>query len=92
MTTTTPPIPTYMFRAECLEDVLKLLKRLHPACPVQAFEFKRIPGFPDLTCRITCDISLGDLRLFMERVRDGHVMEQTVEVPEKFTGKRNFEL
>jgi hypothetical protein len=92
MKTPTTPSPTYMFRAECLDDILKLLKRLHPVAPVQSFQFSRIPGLPDLTCEITCDISLDGLRSIMQRVRDGHVMEQTAEIPENYSGERNYEL
>ena len=84
------------FRAECLQDVLLLLKRLHISAinglEIQNTQIQKMEGIPDVECEIDCGIALETMRLFMERQRDSHVMRQTAQYSENYTGKRDYNL
>jgi len=85
------------FRAECLKDVMKLLKRLLDLSEINGLkihhlQLHKMEGIPDVECEIDCGIALDTLRLVMERVRDSHVMRQTAEYAENYTSKRNYSL
>jgi hypothetical protein len=85
------------FRAECLQDVLKLLKRLLDISAINGLEIQntqiqKMEGIPDVECEIDCGIALETMRLLMERQRDSHVMRQTAQYSENYTGKRDYNL
>jgi len=85
------------FRAECLQDVLKLLKRLTDLSAINGLKIKylqlqKMDRIPDVECEIDCGISLETMRLIMERIRDSHVMRQTAQYSENYTSERDYSL
>lgn len=76
----------YKFRAECQTDVDAFLKKAK--AKVKICSSKRDRMFPDVVVTIKSDLSKSKVRAIMDRVTDGHVMAQTVERIEDYTGER----
>ena len=82
----------YRFRAECLHDVDELLERLPKNEMLQFASFYQVPFFTP-TCEIAVrTLSLEAMRDCCRKVADGHVMVQTVQPKELYTGERDFTL
>ncbi len=75
----------YKFRAECVQDVDNLKERLPGRYDVQFME-----GFPDVEVRLSTNLNLNEVLKVMETVPDGHVMLETVEHEEEYTGVRKY--
>ena len=94
-----PSIKTkyYRLRAECVPDVPRLIEALGPkfiACSF-ARRLMETPGLsphmlPDCECLLLVDgLTLDELRKVIRRIEDGHVMLETVQSPEHYTGDRD---
>ena len=82
----------YRWRSECAHDNDEVLKRL-PECERLRFQSLRQDPFPDTICELTADsITLEELRDLMREIEDGHVMVQTVQPKDHYTGERDFTL
>ena len=82
----------FRWRSECQADTDRLLE-LIPKDEIVRFEAVQVGPFPDVVNEITLrKLSLKALRNLMRKVPDGHVMVQTVQPKEKYTGVRNYDL
>lgn len=84
--------PSYKFRAECISDVIRLMKRIINHDPIEFISIEKMECGTDVVCTLSCGLSLEGIRLAMERVRDSHVMIETLETAENYTGNRIFNL
>jgi hypothetical protein len=80
---------TYKLRAECLSDWHKVAAAA--AYYIVGYEVKFIP-FPDIEVVVTLRQRYGieDLKVAISKVPDSHVMLETVEPLESYTGERKF--
>ena len=79
----------FKFRAECESDVNKLRKIIGNRCLKIVMIIR---SFPDTEVDLYSTLNLDELRDKMANISDGHVMLQTVEFAENYTGERNYEL
>ncbi|RDB07928.1 protein kinase domain-containing protein [Runella aurantiaca] len=82
-------IKEYCFRAECEIDVDELRKLMGRKCLKIK---KNIDVFPDVFVVLYTTLQLDELRDEIRKVEDGHVMLQTVELKDNYTGERNYDL
>ncbi len=81
----------YRFRAECEADVKALLALV--AGRLVRFESIKVEPFPDTFNEVeVIEHSLDDMRGLCSRVVDGHVMLQTIQPKELYTGERDYEI
>lgn len=84
-------MPKYKFRAETASDVYRLGEIL--GFRVEAMSLRRPKAdFADVEVELETWLTLEQLRDTMRRVKDGHVMLQTVQLPESYTGERDYTL
>jgi hypothetical protein len=83
-------VKQYKMRAECMQDAMRLVEAITQR--VHSFSVARISVWAD--CEVTIDavISLKMLRAACNRIPDGHVMAQTVQLAEDYTGERDYSL
>lgn len=79
----------YRFRAETYQDVFNLVNVLRPQRKLVNCAVQFHPLFPDVEVLLTVQCTLDELRNSMRQVEDGHVMLQTVNYPEAYTGERS---
>lgn len=83
----------YRLRAECRADVQRLRVALAQAgkwggdFTVTPHTFNGAP-LPDVDVAFSSDLSLDALRNIMATIDDGHVMHETVQPAERYTGVR----
>ena len=100
--TTIADTTKYKFRAECEQDVIEFFSILNP-CGVEVFEWevKEIRIFPDAQSpeghlvpdkwvTFKTASSLDRLRSVVRRVPDGHVMLESLNYENEYTGQRYF--
>lgn len=82
---------SFTFRAECNGDI-EALSHLIPEQRVVERKVETFDdGTPDRLCRLTLrGISLPALKRWMNMVRDGHVMVETVAPSDEYTGERTY--
>ena len=82
----------YKFRAEVMMDIEELL-RLLPVGELITINVKVLSdGLPDREAIIELKtLSLSQIRGLMSKVKDGHVMLETVALKQNYTGKRTSE-
>lgn len=88
-------MPVFRFRAECPADIEKLQQALIKGdvqATVVVWQDKEHPEWPDREAEIRTDLSIYELRTYMQKVSDGHVMIQTVALKEAYTGERNYDI
>jgi len=80
----------YCFRAECEYDFFELRKIINDKIKkiIMTIEYP----YPDVEVEIDVDMSLEELRRKMGKIKDGHVMYQTVSIKDEYTGKRDYSL
>lgn len=93
------PFYKYTLRAECYYDLLILLRRLinisikeDLAFQVRSFSVKADDVLPDCTLELETSYTLHRLRKIIAGILDGHVMLETIELTENYTGERNFDI
>ena len=77
----------YKFRAECLNDVLELVKIKTFSTTLWTLNNDNPIGL-DVEVTFWSDSSLTKIINEMKNVIDGHVMYQTIQPIEKYTGQR----
>jgi hypothetical protein len=83
---------TFQFRAECETDVNALVSLIPPKSIVRFTSLREAP-FPDEICEIEVrGFNLAAMREFCRSVEDGHVMLQTIQPKDKYTGERDYDL
>lgn len=73
---------TYKLRAECLHDVLQTMDFVDRFC------ITRDNGYPDVEFDFDSKLSLNEIKARLRGIEDGHVMLETVQLFEKYTGER----
>lgn len=82
----------FRFRADCGTDVLRLVKRCERFC-IMDFAMKRAGNYPDFNARIRLlRGGLAEIRQACRQVPDGHVMLQTLQPEDSYTGERDTTL
>lgn len=80
-------LPAYMFRAECLKDVLRLRREAAGAFSAMTVQFDdRLPD-------VTVTIQTETICLFEAGIRacqNGHVMLETLNTAQQYTGARTY--
>jgi len=83
---------TFKFRAECFTNLISLFKVMvvmHPECTIQKVSIKKIDNLPDVEVEMdVLECNFGKLRACMERAPDGHVMSETLDYADRYTGRR----
>ena len=84
----------YKFRAECIADVKKLQRILAAKrIPVEMQIEEITPGLPDVEVYVKpSGLNIGRLRCCMRLAPDGHVMRQTLNHADCYTGDRDFDV
>lgn len=80
-------MPVYKLRAETIFDCTNVFKQLN----LKKVEFKYMltgNNLPDVELEITANLSLLELMSILDNVADGHVMYETVQPIESYTGER----
>lgn len=82
----------YRFRAECRRDaelfIFSIICFIEPSWTISPLTY-----YPDVDVKfsIRAEISPRDLLWIASSIVDGHVLVQTLEKEDRFTGKRNYE-
>ena len=78
-------IQIYKFRAECIVDVHRFLYSLAP----NWVEYHvTATTFPDVTVALKTAATLDELCSVIKTVPDGHVMLETIQPLDRYTGER----
>lgn len=82
----------YKFRAECLTDVR--LFEMQNKSNIKNVEIYSVGGFnfPDVEVSFESELSLNQLIDQIKKLEDSHVMYQTIQPSNRYTGNRNYEL
>lgn len=80
----------FRFRAELPCDVDAFEKAIPAAERNYSFTVEKHPIFPDCYVDIHCDMSLERVIEIMAKVVDSHVMRQTINYAESYTGERMY--
>jgi hypothetical protein len=80
---------SYKLRAECAADAM-VLSAITPS--LKGFTVEPVEGFPDVVVEFRSAETLEAIQAACNRVVDGHVMAQTVQLTENYTGERNYSL
>jgi len=84
------PICIYRFRAECMVGVISLLRMVRCHAILATFELGELP---DVSAEIIVrGLTLEDMRGLCRTVEDGHVMLETMQPFESYTGERDYDL
>jgi hypothetical protein len=78
----------YSFRAECQHDVDTWVALIKTDCI--DLQSQQDPIFPDVDCTFKSSLSLLQLRNSMMLVPDGHVMYETLNTTDQYTGERDY--
>jgi hypothetical protein len=83
---------TFRFRAECEADTQALIA-IVPEKSLVRFVSIREASYPDEFCEIEIHgFNLEAMREFCRSVTDGHVMLQTIQPKDAYTGERDYDL
>jgi len=95
-------VSNYKLRGECYVDVAQFLEKLIDKCnsEIRHHRFETINifqdpdkcGFPDCDLEFSTTLSLEQIRDLLKLIPDSHVMLQTVELAENYTGERNYDI
>jgi len=80
----------YKFRAECFLDVVNLLTELLKIDGIVIGNVQISPDttLPDCEVSLQCSLSLDELKAITHNVDDGHVMRETMQTADCYTGER----
>jgi hypothetical protein len=81
----------YKLRAECSHDIAQFIANSHGDFIM--FEMGRpIKGLPDVDFVFESKLKKKDIIKRLKEIEGSHVMYQTVEKINKYTGERNYDL
>lgn len=73
------------FRAECYNDVEKLLNLLLQKDDLKSFNIFHWKGYPDVTVLIETKVyDRKQVIEIMKQLEDSHIMQRTIQTPEKY--------
>ncbi|MDB4945884.1 MAG: hypothetical protein JWP97_5418 [Labilithrix sp.] len=81
---------TYKLRAECLEDVLKLIERIAAVDAGEHIEFHvaRMHGLFDVELEISTGLEVGRILTLIEELPDAHLMQDTIKPLAQYSAGR----
>lgn len=84
---------TYKMRAECSLDIIKFISKMDDGLKdfsMERWEDENGIPFPDVDFTFTCweDPGLDNIKKIIYEIEDGHVMVETVQPLELYTGER----
>lgn len=82
----------YTFRAETLYDVGLFINKYCPKMNKITITPYIDMTFPDMKVELETKMPLEELRQLLKKVDDGHVMYQSLNYSDGFTGERNYNL
>ena len=85
---------TFKFRAECLLDVLEALRALPgeiKSYRIDSAGKEELSWIPDVEVTLTStNMTVEDIRRGLAQIPDGHVMFETCQPVDLYTGERDF--
>lgn len=82
----------FKFRAECRADVSAAVAVLVESRALRCFNTEPVAAFPDVVVSLVVssfkDFDIEDIRDLLRKVEDGHVMVETLDYADKYTGER----
>lgn len=84
----------YKLRAECLEDIYNFIKKLGETSHTALGTFKVSPciveglRYPDCVLEFKSSLTMNEIKAILKTIPDGHVMLETVNPAERYTGDR----
>lgn len=80
---------SYKFRADCIHDVALFRKVMNTSgCSILKFKIDTFMGEPEV--EMECDLSLDDLVYLLSLIINGHVMMDSIQLSENYTGAREY--
>lgn len=82
-------IKQFKMRAEGMSDIFCFINEVgkHPN-GILEYKIESQGGIPDAIIAFDSALSKDEIRLVLEKIRDGHVMYDTLEYAEEYTGER----
>lgn len=80
----------YKFRAECENDIETF--KIENFNRIKELRTIRWKGYPDAEFEFESDLSLDELISILNKIPDGHVMAETVNLKTFYTGERIYQL
>lgn len=81
---------SFKLRYDCLSDILEFEELLPAPCAMSRTKFRDIPTGGEV--EIQTNLSLNKVMNLIRLIPDGHVMLQTIQPIELYTGERNYEI
>ncbi len=78
----------YKLRAECTADILLFIPMI--LSRVKSFTLLPLDLSPDIEFEFTLDATLDEILDCLRYIDDGHVMYQSVQPIEQYTGERDY--
>ena len=78
----------FKFRAECVNDIIEFINAVPK--PIWMVNLQQQDSFPDATFEFTCDLNLKEILFILYEIPDGHVMMDTLNPIENYTGDRKY--
>lgn len=90
------PTYKYGFRAECVSDIIEFqinlrTNKLHKFNGWN-FNYTMDINFPDIDCELEIDLEIDKVRKIMGLQLDSHVMIESIDYYDNYTGERYFNL
>ncbi|MDD4931436.1 MAG: hypothetical protein PHG66_04825 [Candidatus Colwellbacteria bacterium] len=79
----------YKFRSECSVDTDRFVELFKDY--IISIERKSDPDFPDEDVEFSSLKSLDEIRLVMKEIEDGHVMLESLNYADEYTGDRYYD-
>jgi hypothetical protein len=80
----------YKLRAECSNDVAQFIMNAHSQ--MTKFKMQKDKELPDIEFEFETELALDEIIMTLQDIDDSHVMYQTVQPIEKYTGERDYDL
>lgn len=81
-------LTTYKMRAEGMQHVADFANMVF----TRTMMLERVHPFPDVDVTFTSELELEDLRDYIRLIPDGHIMLQTLQPADSYTGERDHNL
>ena len=80
----------FKLRAECFQDVVEFINKV----PKKVWQIKveQEDFLPDMVFEFSSEMTLQEIILVLSKIQDGHVMMDTINPIEKYTGERRYGL
>lgn len=80
----------YKLRAECSNDVAQFIMKAHSQ--MTNFKMQKDEELPDVEFDFETELAIDEIIMTLQDIDDSHVMYQTVQPIDKYTGERDYNL